>query len=187
MVGVYGPRKSESKFGFSETGRLTCDVRLTCFASHGMGKQQQQSLERSMSESMQTALMASIQLDKIPKSCVDVFAMVLEVGGSDLAVAISAASVALADAGIELYDLVPACQVAKLGDSLLLDPTVTEESQQGGRALLAFMPACNEVTQLNLKGCWSDPDIREALELSMGACLQLRTAMREALLANISS
>ena len=35
-------------------------------------------------------------------------------GGSDLAVAITAASVALADAGIELFDLVPACRVVRL-------------------------------------------------------------------------
>ena len=49
----------------------------------------------------------------MPKSCVDVFVMVLESGGSDLAVAITAASVALADAGIELFDLVPACHVVR--------------------------------------------------------------------------
>ena len=40
---------------------------------------------------------------------------VLESGGSDLAVAITAASVALADAGVELYDLVSACQVVSEG------------------------------------------------------------------------
>lgn len=64
-----------------------------------------------MSEAMQTALAASIQLHKIPKSSVDVYAMVLESGGSDLAALITAASVALANAGIELFDLVPACNV----------------------------------------------------------------------------
>jgi exosome complex component MTR3 len=66
-----------------------------------------------MSETMQMALAPSIQLDKIPKSSVDVFALILESGGSDLAVAITAASVALADASIELFDLVPACQVVR--------------------------------------------------------------------------
>lgn len=37
----YGPRQSEQKFGFSETGRLQCDVRLSSFAAQGMSKLQQ--------------------------------------------------------------------------------------------------------------------------------------------------
>lgn len=39
--------------------------------------------------------------------------MLLESGGSDIAVLVTAASVALADAGVELYDLVPAVQVVR--------------------------------------------------------------------------
>ena len=37
----YGPRQSERKFGFSETGRLQCDVRLSSFAAQGLNKLQQ--------------------------------------------------------------------------------------------------------------------------------------------------
>lgn len=40
-------------------------------------------------------------------------AQVLEAGGSELAVAITAAALALADAGIELFDLVSACSVVR--------------------------------------------------------------------------
>ena len=52
-----------------------------------------------------------MQRHTFPKSNVDVYCLVLESGGSDVAVAISAASLALADAGIEMYDLVSACSV----------------------------------------------------------------------------
>ena len=48
---------------------------------------------------------------------------VLESGGSDLAVAITAASVALADAGVELFDLVPACQVVSQESNSNMPPT----------------------------------------------------------------
>ncbi len=89
----YGPRQAERKFGFSETGRLQCDVRMTSFASQGLSKQQQTIQERYMSDALQTAISASVQLDRIPKSCLDIFVMVIESGGSDLAVAITAASV----------------------------------------------------------------------------------------------
>ena len=60
---------------------------------------------------MQAALQSAVQRHTFPKSNVDVYCLVLECGGSDAAVAITAASLALADAGIEMYDLVSACSV----------------------------------------------------------------------------
>eukprot|EP00798_Chlamydomonas_sp_ICE-L_P029343 gene29343-8897_t len=148
MVGVYGPRQSERKVGFSELGRVQVDVRLTTFAAGKLGKQAQMSFERSMAAAMQQALSASVLLDRIPKACVDVMVMVLESGGSDLAVATTAASVALADAGIEIKDLVPTCQVARLNGAFVLDPSLEEEMHQEGSMLLALMPASNEITQM---------------------------------------
>lgn len=64
---------------------------------------------------MQQALEASVQLHLFPKAAVDVFCIVLEAAGGEVAAAITAASLALADAGIPLYDLVPACAVVSLG------------------------------------------------------------------------
>ncbi len=42
------------------------------------------------------------------------YVLVLEAGGGELAVAATAAALALADAGIELFDLVTACSVVRL-------------------------------------------------------------------------
>lgn len=62
---------------------------------------------------MVQALTPAIRLDLVPKSSIDVYVNVLENDGtsSSLAAAISAASVALADAGIEMYDQVAASSI----------------------------------------------------------------------------
>lgn len=60
---------------------------------------------------MQTALEAAADLAAFPKATADVYCLVLEAGGSELAVAVTAAALALADAGIPLFDLVSACSV----------------------------------------------------------------------------
>jgi exosome complex component MTR3 len=60
---------------------------------------------------MQNSLEAAVQLDAFPKSVVSVHCVVMESGGSDLAVLITAASLALADAGIPMFDLVSACSI----------------------------------------------------------------------------
>lgn len=67
--------------------------------------------ERDLSSTVQAALEAAVLLHQFPKANVDIYCLVMEAGGSEAAVAITAASLALADAGIEMYDLVAACQV----------------------------------------------------------------------------
>ena len=52
-------------------------------------------------------------LDAFPKATLDVWALVLQAGGSELAVAVTAAAAALADAGVEMRDLVAACSVVR--------------------------------------------------------------------------
>lgn len=64
-----------------------------------------------MAGQLLATLEAAVLLHTFPKSNVDVYCLILESGGSDLAVCISAASLALADAGIEMTDLVSACSV----------------------------------------------------------------------------
>ncbi|GIL61023.1 hypothetical protein Vafri_15395 [Volvox africanus] len=134
---------------------------------------------------MQQALEPSVQLDKFPKAVFDVSAMVLEAGGSDLPILITAASVALADAGVELYDLVPAVQLSKQAGQLLLDPSLEESGAEEGSLLVSLMPEPNEVTSLTVRGLWADSEMRDGLELALGACGQLKAAMREALLAAV--
>lgn len=114
MVGVYGPRQSERKAVFSEEGRINCDVKLATFATRQRGIFGQSPCEREYSALLQTSLEAATQLHTFPKAMVDVYCCILEAGGSELAVAVTAAALALADAGVAMYDLVPACSVVRL-------------------------------------------------------------------------
>lgn len=72
---------------------------------------QQNAYEKELAQQLGTALTPAVQLSSFPKSVVEVCCMVLESGGSDLAVSTCAAALALADAGIEMLDLVAACSV----------------------------------------------------------------------------
>lgn len=132
--------------------------------------------ERECSTLMQQALEVSVMLDKFPKSTVDIYALVLESDGGfsflcisekigELSAAITCASMALADAGIECFDLVSSCSVVNsnkerniltrkgmLSKNVILDPTFEEEKQQSGSVTIAFMPSLNEVTQLYQSG-----------------------------------
>jgi exosome complex component MTR3 len=76
--------------------------------------------EKELSLQLQTALEPAVRLQTFPKSTVDVYCLVVESGGSDLAVCATAAAAALADAGIEMNDLVAACCVVSYGAVCML-------------------------------------------------------------------
>ncbi len=81
---------------------------------------------------------------RYPKALIDVYVMVLEEGGSSLATAITAAAAALADAGIEMVDMVIGATVGvhrplsdEPADALIVDPTVVEEVILSGAVTVA--------------------------------------------------
>ncbi|PNW69904.1 hypothetical protein CHLRE_17g697624v5 [Chlamydomonas reinhardtii] len=187
MVGVFGPRQSEVKLGFTDTGRLNCEVRFTSFAAARLNKTELGALESSAAAALQQALEAAVQLDKFPKSVFDVSAVVLEGGGGDTGALVCGASLALADAGVEGLDLVPGCGVSKTAaGELLLDPSPEEAAAEEAGLVLAVMPQLNEVTLLSVRGRWADSELQAGLELALGGCGQLRASMRECLLAALA-
>lgn len=69
--------------------------------------------EEEASVVLQSSLEAAVQLDAFPKSVVTINCVIMESAGSELAILITAASFALADAGIPMFDLVAACQIVR--------------------------------------------------------------------------
>ena len=74
-------------------------------------QQQQNEGDQEAAHIIQQALEAVVVLDAYPKSVVDIFCLVLESGGADVSVLITAASLAIADAGIPMLDLVSSCYI----------------------------------------------------------------------------
>lgn len=181
MVAVYGPRQGDRRAGYSEQGRINCDVKLATFATRQRGKLGQSAEERELSATMQAALEPVVLLQAFPKAVLDVYCTILEAGGSELAAAVTAAAAAVADAGIEMVDLSPACSVSRVDGALLLDPTADESYREEASLLVALSATNNEVTQLVARGTWSGSQLKDGLELAMGGCLQLDAVMRQCL------
>jgi exosome complex component MTR3 len=184
VVGVYGPRSlALGREEFSELGQLFCDVKLAPFAVAGARREAGQGQdEAALSAVLERALLASVQLERFPKSVLDVYALVLESDGGTLAATITAASLALADAGVELFDLVPACAVAKSGHRIVVDPTGAEERFGQAQLTAALMPARDEVTHVVQTGELTHDEAAEALQLAFDGCHLVHEMMRACLL-----
>lgn len=185
----------------SEEGRVSCDMRYAAF-SGGENDQKANvvsststrtkgrsardtdtdSEEREATMAVLNAIEPSVRLCSFPKSIVDLNVLVLENDGSVLAASCVACSVALANAGIEMFDLVSACCVAKVNGVMIVDPTAEEEKMATGGLVVGMMPSLSEITQLYQFGELSQEDIISALGLCEDGCGQIYKLMKQNLI-----
>jgi len=180
ICAVYGPRP-KNKPQYTEHGKLFCDYKVAPFGSSARKKVLQTDSEREYSTVMEHALQGSVRLDMYPKAQIDVLIFVLESDGSSLAAAITCASLALADAGIEMVDLVPCCALGCVDGKLLLDPVDAEERIQSGGLIYAYMPNLKQIAHVMQSGLLSQALSSQAIDICDDACLQVSRLMREAL------
>jgi len=186
MVGVYGPRQTHRSQGYSDQGSLFCDVKFANFATRQRTESGQSPEEKELSAVLHRSLVGAVKLSAYPKSTINIFVTVLESGGSDVGLVITAAALALADASVELLDAAASCCVSRHGQYLLLDPTGAEEAAAEGTVTLAFLPSLAKVSQLSSTGSWSQTAFNQAVQLAVGGCLRLGTALREVLVASVA-
>lgn len=150
--------------------------------------------EMELSARLKDALSSAIPLEMLQKSVLDVYVLVLQADGAIFPATVTAATLALADAGVELYDLVSSCQVAISADSatttkhnhkhnrLLLDPSEEETQQADGIVTLAMLSNLKEVTFWDQTGRLSDVTSKQALDLCRDGCLTMHKFMRNCLI-----
>lgn len=124
---IFGPREAKFRDEFSLLGQITCELKFATFSGSRRGQHQQSAAEKEASMIVKDALAPSVQLDKFPKAKIEVFIIILEDGGSALAAAISCASLALCDGGIEMFDVAVGISLRRYGDITLIDPNRQEE------------------------------------------------------------
>jgi len=132
------------------------------------------SLERDLSTQLQIALARSVKTAAYPKSGIDVFVTVLDCegnidfddggGGGGLAAmqalagAVTCASAAIADAGIECVDLVSAGIAAVVqeendgGEVMVLDPSPLDGYDVKATALVGYMAGRDQLSLVWTKG-----------------------------------
>lgn len=127
IVSVFDPREIPNKTDYSLKGELYCEFKYAPFSCLIRRSHQQDSEEKHYSILMKQALEPAVCRQEFPNFQVDIYALVLQNDGSALSAAITCAGLALAHAGVPMFDLVTSVTVAVQIDRLLVDPTLEEE------------------------------------------------------------
>jgi exosome complex component RRP41 len=107
----------------------------------------------------------------------------LQADGGTRCASITAASLALADAGIPMRDLVVACAAGKVDDTVVLDLMDTEDKIGTADVPVALMPNLNAVTLLQMDGILTSEEFDKALNLALEGCRKIYVMQKEALKA----
>lgn len=185
LAAVYGPRELYPKFLQSpEKGILRCNYNMMSFS--GAGERVRPGPTRRSKEIslvMEKALLPVLDLSDYPNAVIDVFVELLQTDAGTRCAGITAAAMALADAGIPMKDLVSSISVGLVGNTVVVDLNKEEEDYEEGSVdiPIAMTPRTNELTLLQLDGIISKDKLLEALQLGKKACQEIYKIQQKAL------
>ena len=183
---VYGPRNLHPKFlQDPQRGILRCNYNMMPFSSSGERVRPGGS-RRSKEISLVTekALLPVLNLEEYPNSVVDVFIELPQTEAGSRCAGICAASMALADAGLDMKDLVSAVSVGKVSDKLLVDLDYSEESYPDVSVAdipIAMMPNSGKITLLQMDGEVKKEELMRVIEMGKKALLDIYEIQKRAL------
>ena len=137
--------------------------------------------EIELSKVIREALEPAIFLNYYPKTAIDVFIEILEADGGTRCASITAAAVALADAGIPMRDLVSAVAVGKVEGTIVLDLNHLEDQYGEADMPVAMMPSLGQITLLQADGMLSKEEFEEGLRLAIEGIKIIYRKQKEAL------
>ena len=184
VAAVYGPRPLFPKFlKNNERGVLRCYYNMLSFS--GSGERVRPGPSRRSKEIglvTEKALAPALDLTAFPGSTIDVFIELVQTDAGTRCAGITAAAMALADAGFPMKDLVSAIAVGRIDDKIVIDVDKSEEDYEGGMAdiPIAMMPRTGQVTMLQMDGYLKRDELREVLKTAQKACAEIYKNQKEA-------
>ncbi len=183
LAAVYGPREVHPKhMAQSDRCVLRCRYHMSPFSTDTRKNPAPSRREVEISKVMREALEPALMLEDYPRAAIDVFVEVLQSDGGSRCAGITAAAVALADAGINMRDLVAACAAGKVDDKIVLDINDTEDKEGGADMPVAYMPRLEQVTLLQLDGGLTPEQFNECLDKAIGGCKMVYEIQKQALM-----
>jgi exosome complex component RRP41 len=182
LAAAFGPREMHPKhLSLPDRMVLRCRYHMAPFSVQERKSPAPSRREVELSKVIREALESSVFLEYYPRTGVDIFVEVLQADGGTRCASITAASLALADAGIPMRDIVVACAAGKVEDTVVLDLMDTEDKVGSADVPVALMPNLNAVTLLQMDGILTPEEFEEAVNLAMEGCKKIYPLQKEAL------
>jgi exosome complex component RRP41 len=182
LAAVYGPREAHPKhIALADRAVIRCRYHMAPFSTEERKSPAPSRRELELSKVIREALEPTIMSEYYPRSTIDIFIEVLQADAGTRCAGITAASLALADAGVPMRELVAGCAAGKVDGRVVLDLSDIEDKQGEADLPVALLPKSNMVSLLQMDGSLTEDEFNQALEMSTAACRKIYELQREAL------
>lgn len=182
LAAVYGPREAHPKhIALADRAVVRCRYHMAPFSTDERKSPAPSRRELELSKVIRESLEPAIMSEYFPRATIDITIEVLQADAGTRCAGITAASLALADAGIPMRELVAACAAGKVEGKVVLDLSDIEDKQGDADLPVAFMPKSNVIGLLQMDGSLTEQEFKQALDLATDACRRIYDMQREAL------
>jgi exosome complex component RRP41 len=182
LAAVYGPREAKPKH-IQNPARAIVQCRYN-MAPFSVSERKRPGPDRrsvEISKITGDVFESVLFLEMFPRASIDIFIEVLQANAGTRCAGITAASVALADAGIPMADLVPACAAGKIDGKIAVDLKKEEDNYGEADLPVAIIPRTKEIVLLQMDGNMSETEFETALRMAMDACMKIYELQKDAL------
>tara|TARA_B100000315_G_scaffold39051_1_gene33828 strand:- start:4225 stop:4941 length:717 start_codon:yes stop_codon:yes gene_type:complete len=182
IAAVYGPKDVHPKhMTKTESAIIKCRYHMTPFSTGTRKNPAPSRRETEISKIIREALAPAIVLTDYPRTAIHVYIEVLQSDGGSRCAGVTAASLALADAGINMRDLTAGCAAGKINGKVALDLNEVEDMEGDADLPLAILPNLEKVTLLQLDGNFSRKEFIAAFKLAKEGCMRVYEMQRNTL------
>ncbi|HKS59533.1 MAG TPA: exosome complex exonuclease Rrp41 [Thermoplasmata archaeon] len=182
MAAVYGPREVHPRH-LQENNKAVVQCRYN-MAAFSVDERKRPGLDRrsqEISKVISEAFESVIFAEEFPRTAVDIYIEVLQANAGTRCAGIVAASVALADAGIPMADLLPAVAVGKVAGKIALDLKKEEDNFGEADLPMALVPQSGRLVLIQMEGHMTRDELQQALQLGVKGCHEIYEKMKDAL------
>ena len=182
FAAVFGPREVHPRhLSLPDRAILNCRYHMTSFSVEERKPLGMTRREVELSKVIREALETVVFLEEFPRTCIDIYIEVVQADGGTRTTGLTAASLALADAGIPMADLIAAVAVGKVDGQLVLDLNDVEDKYGEADMPMAMAPRFDSIVLLQLNGRISKDEFPKALALAKKGIMEIYKLQREAL------
>ncbi len=176
IAAVYGPREMHPRHDtLPNKAVVRCKYTMISFSVDDRARPGPSRRSTEISKVLSEALESVVFTDKYPGMVIDVFVDIYQASASTRVTGLTAAALALADAGIPMRDLVTAFSVGKIAGTqkgkpvqvVVADVNKLEDNYGMADLALAIQPKTKKVVLLQMDGNFTVPEYKKALDLAL--------------------
>ncbi len=182
LAAVYGPREAHPRHIQDPARALVqCRYNMAPFSVSDRKRPGPDRRSVEISKVISEAFASVVFKEQFPRTSVDIFIEVLQADAGTRCAGLTAASVALADAGVPMRDLVAACASGKIGGVVCLDLNKEEDNFGDADCPTAVVHGTGEIVLLQMDGHLTYDEFQKAMDLSLKAADTIFELQRDAL------